>query len=122
LARGYGEYGELAGDDAAGLDDLLTRAEAAELAHYHVSTIDRAIGRGVLPATYPNGRGGSVRIVRRDLLRWLGLLVLALALVLAGVRGCSRHRHGAPAAKVRHGQTGPRAAMRVELRVVALLG
>lgn len=107
---------------SASLDDVLTRAEAARISRYHVSTIDRAIKRGDLYASHPNGRGGAVKILRRDLLKWLGLLALIVALVAGGVSSCG----GAPSAVHHHHrrglrdvQPGPRQPLRFELVVVA---
>lgn len=71
---------------------MLTRREAATVARVSLATIDRAIKRGDLHAGHTDARG-CVRIVRRDLLRWLGLLMLLLVLLLAVIplRGCSGH-------------------------------
>jgi excisionase family DNA binding protein len=49
------------------LRDALTRQEAADLMHVHVSTIDRAMARGDLITVGPPGR---VRIEPEELYRW----------------------------------------------------
>lgn len=74
MARKARTYSDLLYEDVPARA-VHTRAEAAEWAHVHVNTIDRARKNGALKSTNPGG-GRPVRIAHRDLLRWLGLLVV----------------------------------------------
>ena len=61
---------------------LLTRQEAASIARVHVRTIDRAIADGDLQAS---GARGRRRVALVELLRWLGLVLMIVLLLLGAV-------------------------------------